>query len=755
MKIRNKTGFPFAPLLGRVNFPSYSVTPTVRATFKLTPGETVTPIEEQPQFEGDVKGENEVLYPADLVPFKPKADLLLRATCHTPGGRPMTACTVKFALDDWSKELAVIGNRTWDKGIVFNKMGEPEEFNTVELTWANAFGGENYRLNPAGKGRKDGRLPNVEFPDELVKSPGNQPTPAGFGPIAATWKQRSSKLGTYDKKWLKERWPALPRDFDWTYFNAAPDDQQVDFPRGDETLKLVNMHPDHAELAAMLPGLRMRCLVRRREGAELAEHDVPMNLDTVYVNAQEETVTLVWRGVSNIREEEGEDIEDFLVWSENLADAPLSIDEVRPWLEEEPEPVEPYPGEAIDVDTPVMEGEALGEALQAAAAAQARSMMLAVPAAAGLLHTNAEMFQGLGQARTAIAGLIAKFKGAGQAVPPELTTLAHDLDNNPDILEAESDALISEALSMLPVAAALTGPALALALKKGEAGGKDFAGAELAGEDLSGADLENANFTGANLAGANLDGAKLSGAQFVEANLGDAKLTNVQSEGVTFSHANLERADFTGASLTDSLFDNVKGRELVLTGAQFPGAMFADADLTGADATEGKFENADFSRANLTDVKFEKSELPGAIIISAKCTGATFKEASAPGLRASEANLAGVNLEEAVLEGGIFDNANCEGANFRYAALKGAMFSNANLAGAVLFGAVLRQGSLRKANLSGAQADNADFFEADLEKSNLSGASLVASNCYGAAFRDANTDGAKLNETNLKQTLLA
>lgn len=755
MKIRNKTEFPFAPLLGRVNFPSYSVTPTVKATFKLIPGEMVAPLEEQPQFEGDVKGEGEILYAGDLVPFKPKADLLLRATCHTPGGKRATACTVKFALADWSKELAVVGNRNWDKGLVFNKMGEPEEFNNVELTWANAFGGDKYKLNPAGKGRKDGRLPNVEYQDELVKSPGNQPTPAGFGPIDATWKQRASKLGTYDKKWLKERWPAMPKDFDWTYYNTAPEDQQIEFPQGNESVTLVNMHPDHAELKASLPGLRMRCLVRRKEGEELAEHDVPMNLDTVYVDAQQETVTLVWRGVSNIREEEGEDIEDFLVWSENLADAPLTIDEVRPWLEEVPEPAEPYPGEAIDVETPVMEGEALAEAMQAAAAAQAKSMMLAVPAAAGLLHTNAELFQGFGQARSAIAGLIAKFKGAGQTVPPELTKLAHDLDNDPNILEAETEALIDEAMSLLPVAAALTGPALALALKNGECKGKDFTSAELEGEDLSGADLENANFTGANLAGANLDGAKLTGALFVEANLGGAKLTNVQSERVTFSHANLAQTDFSGATLKESLFDNVKGHGLVLKGAQLPSANFADADLTGADATEGKFENADFSRANLTDVKFEKAELPGASIISTKCTGATFKEAVAPGLRASEANLAGVDFEEGVFEGGIFDNANCEGSNFRYAELKGAMFTNANLSKAVLFGAVLRQGSLRKANLSGAQADNADFFEADFEKSNLSGASLVTSNCYGAAFRDANTDGAKLNETNLKQTLLA
>lgn len=36
--------------------------------------------------------------------------------------------------------------------------------------------------------------------------------------------------GTYDDKWLEERHPYYPKDFDDAHWNCAPEDQQFDFP---------------------------------------------------------------------------------------------------------------------------------------------------------------------------------------------------------------------------------------------------------------------------------------------------------------------------------------------------------------------------------------------------------------------------------------------------------------------------------------------------------------------------------------------
>ena len=756
MKVRNKTDFPFVPLLGRVNHPAFAATCTVKATFALNPGGVVTALEEQPQFDGDVKGEKEILYAGDLVPYKPVADLLLRATCHTPGGKAVTTCPVRFSVGGWSKELAVIGNRTWNRGIVFNKMGEPEPFNRVDLTWANAFGGEGFVFNPAGKGRKDGLLPNVEYPTELVKGPGNIPPPASFGPIDATWRQRAKKLGTYDKKWLKQRWPALPADLDWTYFNAASEDQQVEFLRGDEAIALVNMHPEHPELKTQLPGLRMRCVVRLtpEKGEALVEREVPMNLDTLYVDAQKALVTMIWRGVCDVRMEEAEDLADVLVFSESLHGTPATMEQIRPWFEEEPEEAEPAPPPPPPEDTTAMEGEALAEAFKNLAQQQVATLKSKAPAShADMISMAPAAFTGFGDARKGVAEAMAKLTSMGRTVPPELANLAAKLDD-PEVTQAETDMLIATALATLPPVVALRGKQLAAAIKKRETPDRDFANAELSGEDLSGSDLNQANFTGAKLDGVDFTGCQLDGALFNQADLTGAKFGGVKAEGISFTGAKLQDADFTGAVITDALFDRVSGSGLLLAGAELPGASFNKADIAGVNAEAAKLDAADFSSADVSGGNFVGASVAEALFADANAAGANFSKCKGA-LRGSDGNFKGANFEEAEIEGAIFENANLEEANFRYAAVKGGMLVNANLSGAVLFGAVLRQGSLRKANLSGAQAGNADFFQCDFEKANLNGASMIAGNCYEAAFRDADTRNADFSDTILKGTLLA
>ena len=50
-------------------------------------------------------------------------------------GLPVTAA------QSWSKELLVVGNRRWKKGLVVDSMSDPEPFTEMPLTYANSFGG--------------------------------------------------------------------------------------------------------------------------------------------------------------------------------------------------------------------------------------------------------------------------------------------------------------------------------------------------------------------------------------------------------------------------------------------------------------------------------------------------------------------------------------------------------------------------------------------------------------------------------------
>jgi hypothetical protein len=67
--------------------------------------------------------------------------------------------------------------------------------------------------------------------------------PAGLGSLGRAWTPRRQKAGTYDDAWLDQRWPNLPKDFNFSYWNAAPADQQIDYPQGDEIIELSNLVP--------------------------------------------------------------------------------------------------------------------------------------------------------------------------------------------------------------------------------------------------------------------------------------------------------------------------------------------------------------------------------------------------------------------------------------------------------------------------------------------------------------------------------
>ena len=149
------------------------------------------------------------------------------------------------------------------------------------------------RLWSQSPGSSDARLPNLEDPKRPVSSPGMQTEPAGFGPIPRTWEQRTSRSGSYDAAWLKQRWPWFPNDFDWAHFNAAPRDQQLDgYLDGDEPLELENLHPDYSRYETRLPGIRPQLFVVDGYGTR----EAALKLDTLWVDADAEKLVLLWRG---------------------------------------------------------------------------------------------------------------------------------------------------------------------------------------------------------------------------------------------------------------------------------------------------------------------------------------------------------------------------------------------------------------------------------------------------------------------------
>ncbi|HEU4419558.1 MAG TPA: DUF2169 domain-containing protein, partial [Planctomycetota bacterium] len=189
---------------------------------------------------GDVDGGLE--YPSDFVPFKPRADVVVRAVARPQGGQPAKYVAVSMQVGALSKQLVVAGDRRWQRGLLGRSPGEPVPFTEMPITWSRALGGPGDAANTVGVGRDGDVLPNIELRGKLLQSPADRLPPAGFGPIRADWEPRRSQTGTYRGDYVQKHWPWFPPDFDYSYFNAAPRDQQVEgFLRGDEAMQFENL----------------------------------------------------------------------------------------------------------------------------------------------------------------------------------------------------------------------------------------------------------------------------------------------------------------------------------------------------------------------------------------------------------------------------------------------------------------------------------------------------------------------------------
>ncbi|MBP0714325.1 DUF2169 domain-containing protein [Burkholderia sola] len=252
------------------------------------------------------------------------------------------------------KTLSFTGPREFRHGLIGWRLTEPEPATCVPLRWEHAFGGASqipnprhaedpeapeYLLNevcfsnPLGRGwleRRHEKLHYQQTGDMLVRLPAPQIehlgepierllrprhpagpldapamakvaagygyTPAGFGAVGRAWAPRLALAGTYDQNWEDNHWPGLPQDFDFTYWNGAPPDQQVAYPAPDARITLFNLvdprlsRDGRCDIA--LPGHRPFVLMRMDIGVMLP---LPMLTDTLRIDTDAMTLSMTHR----------------------------------------------------------------------------------------------------------------------------------------------------------------------------------------------------------------------------------------------------------------------------------------------------------------------------------------------------------------------------------------------------------------------------------------------------------------------------
>ncbi len=271
---------------------------------------------------------------------KMNGEVIIYGSCF-PAQGSARASMVAFGMEGIRKKLSVFGDRIWIRKGGISVISEPEPFREMPIRWENAFGGRHYKMNPLGKGidpviLPDGRevipLPNIEDPDHLIGSPSDRPEPVCFMPIDMMWPQRFKKHGTYDERWLRDRWPFYPEDMDWSFFNCASEDQQrSSFFRGGEEFFIENMHPERSRIFSTIPALRQRCFINRLMDIEKPEgetlfQEVETRIDTLILFPHALRGIALWRGTAEIYDDEALDVLHLFIVTESLKDKPKDLD---------------------------------------------------------------------------------------------------------------------------------------------------------------------------------------------------------------------------------------------------------------------------------------------------------------------------------------------------------------------------------------------------------------------------------------------
>jgi hypothetical protein len=249
--------------------------------------------------------------PADVCIRKPSTDVVVVGNAMSKGGQAVKQLDVHIEVGPVAKSLRVFGTRVWYRGALGMALGPPQPFTSVPLKWELAYGGfdasdankppvEEAR-NPLGRGvaRDSDALvnqlaPQIEDPRDLISSARTRPAPAGVGAIGRHWEPRRRYAGTADEKWMKERMPLQPLDFDERHNQCAtPELICPEYLKGGEMVKLLNLSAGGSYHFA-LPRLHFAVTARTAQG----DTDHRPVLDTVLLRpSDEETLELTWRTV--------------------------------------------------------------------------------------------------------------------------------------------------------------------------------------------------------------------------------------------------------------------------------------------------------------------------------------------------------------------------------------------------------------------------------------------------------------------------
>jgi uncharacterized protein YjbI with pentapeptide repeats len=741
---------------------------------------------------------------------KPSPELLVTGNAYTPRGTPLPVCAVRARLGSVDKRLCVVGDRVWTLG----GPSEPTPFTQMPITWSRSFGGKGFAQNPLGKGyarirdergRETQPLPNIETPGRLVKSPNDRPDPAGFGAYDITWPQRFKKFGTYDQRWLEQRFPGFADDADVSLFNVAPEDQRYEGElRGDEPFEIENMHPENPRISSRLPGVRGRCFITQKtKGGEIFR-EIHTRIDTVHMLPNALRGVVIFRGTTTVNEDDAADVTNLVICAEQLDGPSRSIDHYRDVLAAR---LDKQKGALLSLkDADLMPP---GDAPEVKLVDEKGSDMDELVATKGLLEKNLRnrMSKEVDKVRAELAAMGVDPeahlpKQPERQLPPSLEKLSEyveSLEPMIDDAKRQADTMVAKAKADLKETyekAGLDEERMRAKVEKSGGGPPKFSAEKemneirRAREHMKAARIEvseNPNTPSDDEIERRLRAAEQELMRayqtfahlFPEAEAPEGEAAAALREAVVEAHRNgtsLKGRDLTGVDLSNLDLSGIDLEHALLECANFCGANLSGASLKGAvlaraNLTRANLDGASLLGANLGRAILERARLTGGIDLE----GATLMYADLSGASFDGAKLDRVDMYEARFKGASFRDVRGAMLNFVQSDLSGVSFAGAELikcnfiettldevdfSGATMTQSVFVGSRGERVKWRTARAENvrvvkesafpgADFMGAMLDRSNFRGANLE-----GAELSGASLNGADFSECNMKKVKL-
>ncbi|RYZ00529.1 MAG: DUF2169 domain-containing protein, partial [Comamonadaceae bacterium] len=552
------------------------------------------------------------------------AEFLVHGQAFSQPDRP-NGSAVRARVGPVEKTLLVFGDRHWDGA----QPSAPAPFTSMPIDWSRAYGGADFALNPAGKGRtpRDGVawLPNIESPAARLSRPDQAVTPAGFGALDLMHPQRAQYRGTYDESYLREHSPGFAPDLDWRFFNLAPADQWLPAGlRGDEPFAFDHMHPSQPQISGRLPGLRARVFVNYAmpDGSTRLK-EVPMRLTTAWFFPHAERSILLFHGLAEVRTDDGSDVACLMGAVERL-DQTRDDAHYAHVLDKRADPVMGGVHGLEDADL-------LPDGLDDTdpAAEQARAAFATDGLQAEAQRVRAECEVALAREDAVAAGHDPDALGIRmppREKPPQLNQLAAYLKKKSVEIEQQRWAMLEDAVTQVekalelmaqhelpPSALVHRGPPLfsaearldemaaALATQ-----GKVLQPAAVYPSLIKQEALERAGYLQSAHAQVPAPAMPEAQARALRAEIGQAAARGLRE----FRDMDLTGADLSGLDLRDCRFggawlESANLARANLSGADFSGAVLAHADLAQSVAIGARFAGANLGRSRMTGAVFD------------------------------------------------------------------------------------------------------------------------------------------------------